>query len=265
MRPLVPDAFQELSRKPSTADQPVGSSSTDPRNAVPSTFFLARADDDDDDDNEENEDDNTNHVHRMEDSQASSTFNSPWDSSYGVQSLESTLDDAAVDIRDDGARVPADKEQHHHDDKSLSDRRRSTLKVANIQSDNNNPSDPSAPAPQPLGQVQHPSPNPNNVVSLPMTPLTLGSPADPSSLPSSPKSTSTRSLKPFDDISNQGETEGEALNFGESTERLDSSELHDSAPQLVMPSIKMPSRRPFTERGKNMGRFKILVAGAAGK
>ncbi|KAJ5238712.1 hypothetical protein N7468_003331 [Penicillium chermesinum] len=34
--------------------------------------------------------------------------------------------------------------------------------------------------------------------------------------------------------------------------------------QLIMPSIKMPSRRPFTERGKAMGRFKILLAGAPG-
>jgi hypothetical protein len=38
-----------------------------------------------------------------------------------------------------------------------------------------------------------------------------------------------------------------------------------SAPQLVMPSIKMPSRRPFTERGKNMGRMKILIAGDSGR
>ena len=98
-----------------------------------------------------------------------------------------------------------------------------------------------------------------------MTPITLGSPAEPSSLPSSPKSTSTRSLKPFDEISNPGEADGEALNFGESTERLDAFGVHDSAPQLVMPSIKMPSRRPFTQRGKNMGRFKILVAGASGR
>lgn len=38
-----------------------------------------------------------------------------------------------------------------------------------------------------------------------------------------------------------------------------------SAPQLIMPSIKMPSRRPFTEEGKRMGRLKVLVAGDSGK
>ena len=37
-----------------------------------------------------------------------------------------------------------------------------------------------------------------------------------------------------------------------------------SAPQLIMPSIKMPSRRPFTATGTGLGRLKILVAGGAG-
>ncbi|KAH6850394.1 hypothetical protein B0I37DRAFT_113367 [Chaetomium sp. MPI-CAGE-AT-0009] len=37
-----------------------------------------------------------------------------------------------------------------------------------------------------------------------------------------------------------------------------------SAPQLVMPSIKMPSRRPFTDDGKRMGRLKVLIAGDSG-
>lgn len=43
-----------------------------------------------------------------------------------------------------------------------------------------------------------------------------------------------------------------------------SPELGDSAPQLIMPSIKMPSRRPFTTRGKDIGRLKILIAGDTG-
>ncbi|KAK1780350.1 Septin-domain-containing protein [Copromyces sp. CBS 386.78] len=37
-----------------------------------------------------------------------------------------------------------------------------------------------------------------------------------------------------------------------------------SAPQLIMPSIKMPSRRPFTDQGKSMGRLKVLIAGDSG-
>ncbi|KAI0393637.1 hypothetical protein F5Y17DRAFT_431718 [Xylariaceae sp. FL0594] len=38
----------------------------------------------------------------------------------------------------------------------------------------------------------------------------------------------------------------------------------DSVPELIMPSIKMPSRRPFTETGKSFGRLKILLAGPSG-
>ena len=38
-----------------------------------------------------------------------------------------------------------------------------------------------------------------------------------------------------------------------------------SAPQLIMPSINMPSRRPFTTTGRSMGRLKVLVAGDSGK
>ncbi|KAI0019021.1 Septin-domain-containing protein [Xylariomycetidae sp. FL0641] len=37
-----------------------------------------------------------------------------------------------------------------------------------------------------------------------------------------------------------------------------------SAPQLVMPSIQMPKRRPFTDAGRNMGRLKVLIAGDSG-
>lgn len=35
-------------------------------------------------------------------------------------------------------------------------------------------------------------------------------------------------------------------------------------PQLVMPSLSMPKRRPFTDRGTNMGRLKVLVMGPSG-
>ncbi|KAI5808518.1 Septin-domain-containing protein, partial [Peziza echinospora] len=35
-------------------------------------------------------------------------------------------------------------------------------------------------------------------------------------------------------------------------------------PQFIMPTIRMPSRRPFTDRGKRVGRLKILIAGDSG-
>lgn len=37
------------------------------------------------------------------------------------------------------------------------------------------------------------------------------------------------------------------------------------ASQLVMPSLSLPSRRPFTEKGRHLGRLKILIAGDSGR
>ena len=42
------------------------------------------------------------------------------------------------------------------------------------------------------------------------------------------------------------------------------TEAQSSIPQLVMPSISMPARRPFTERGKRIPRLRIMVAGPSG-
>ncbi|QIW97239.1 hypothetical protein AMS68_002757 [Peltaster fructicola] len=35
-------------------------------------------------------------------------------------------------------------------------------------------------------------------------------------------------------------------------------------PQLVMPSISMPQRRPFTQRGRNMGQMRVMTVGGSG-
>ncbi|CAG8118015.1 unnamed protein product [Penicillium olsonii] len=97
--------------------------------------------------------------------------------------------------------------------------------------------------------------------SRPLTPFTLGLPDD-LSLPSSPKSISNQSLRPLDEISITDEIESQAVGSGD--EEAKGSPRIGGASQLIMPSIKMPSRRPFTERGKAMGRFKVLLAGAPG-
>jgi hypothetical protein len=104
----------------------------------------------------------------------------------------------------------------------------------------------------------------SDTVSRPLTPF---HPEDPSSLPSSPKSISNQSLRPLDDISITDEINSQAIGSGDEEERPRPSPRlgFAGASQLIMPSIKMPSRRPFTEQGKTMGRFKMLVAGAPGK
>lgn len=86
------------------------------------------------------------------------------------------------------------------------------------------------------------------------------------SLSSSPKSFSSRSLAKSDDELTQDGNSSQAIESGDDDEPLDntSSSMQDSAPQLIMPSIRMPSRRPFTENGRQLGKFKILVAGGRG-
>lgn len=40
--------------------------------------------------------------------------------------------------------------------------------------------------------------------------------------------------------------------------------MANSSPQLVMPRVALPSRRPFTENGLKIGKLKVLVAGGGG-
>ena len=82
---------------------------------------------------------------------------------------------------------------------------------------------------------------------------------------STPKSVSLQSLRLSDDESGIEESTSQAItSSGEEEEGDPLSETVTSFPQLVMPSIQMPSRRPFTTKGKAMGKLKVLVAGEAG-
>lgn len=38
----------------------------------------------------------------------------------------------------------------------------------------------------------------------------------------------------------------------------------NSIPQLIMPSLTVPRRRPFSEVGKSLGKLKIMVSGRNG-
>lgn len=46
---------------------------------------------------------------------------------------------------------------------------------------------------------------------------------------------------------------------------LSSAPWRCQVPQLVMPSVLVPQRRPFTETGRSMGKLKLLVAGRDGQ
>lgn len=98
-------------------------------------------------------------------------------------------------------------------------------------------------------------PEPMSNLSQPITPLMLATPGSPSAI------SDTMSVSFSEDVASQ------ALSMSQDLENMDASEMMDSgsAPQLVMPSIKMPSRRPFTDGGKRIGRLKVLVAGDSGE
>ncbi|KAF2643262.1 hypothetical protein P280DRAFT_394690 [Massarina eburnea CBS 473.64] len=79
----------------------------------------------------------------------------------------------------------------------------------------------------------------------------------------SPRSISMQSLKLSDDEPGLDQVASEAIASSEEDEGP-AMEGPASFPQLVMPSIQMPARRPFTAKGKAMGKLKVLVAGEAG-
>lgn len=99
-------------------------------------------------------------------------------------------------------------------------------------------------------------------VSQPMTPILLGTSESAYGLSGSSSRRNSLEGSLFGGFgSGAVSTAGEARLEPSSSAMMDSG----SAPQLIMPSIKMPSRRPFTEEGKAMGRLKILLAGDSGK
>ncbi|KAH8723942.1 Septin-domain-containing protein [Phaeosphaeriaceae sp. PMI808] len=103
------------------------------------------------------------------------------------------------------------------------------------------------------------------------TPLTVDAPSSAltPAMPSTPSAVSILSLKLSDEESAMDESASQAIASSEEEDN-DDVDTHtlpgasDSFPQLVMPSIQMPSRRPFTTKGKAMGKLKIMVAGEAG-
>ncbi|KAJ5794488.1 hypothetical protein N7457_001087 [Penicillium paradoxum] len=213
-------------------DRP-SSPSLDPRTTAPTSFFLSR-------------------TPYPSDHESNISLDIPEDAKetmYGVQSLDDTLSQseftssACEHLANDSLKQAADDLESHF-----------TLPRSALNSLN------------PDSEESSGHPSPIHAVSRPLTPLTLGISDDPSSLPSSPKSISNQSLRPLDDISITDEINSQAVGSGDEEERPQGSPrlAPGGASQFIMPSIKMPSRRPFTERGKTIGRFKLLLAGAPG-
>ncbi|KAH0537394.1 hypothetical protein FGG08_005793 [Glutinoglossum americanum] len=240
MRPTAPGGNESLvsrPRKSSFADQ---QQSLTPGNGIPTTFFLADE-------------------RRVEEAAGSGS------GEYGVRSLEEV-------VSEDTTLTTEDAEKAENDDRE--DRCKQIQRLEGGDSPVKGSVTPTQPS-NPLQTVQLSQPpsadrqpsrrRPSQTTfSQPLTPLFIASPAPGSSLPSSPKSASIRSLRHSDEdsLADDGGSQAVVSSGEEDSGAL--QQMRDSAPQLVMPSIKMPSRRPFTERGKAMGRLKVLITGDSG-
>ena len=189
------------------------------------------------------------------------------DSTFGVRSLQETIYEASsLTTTQDN-----DEDEDEDEDEGLGNgydgRRRSTLRTrpksptrdssrgsidqATINTGDSSPYNPS--------QADHSAP------SMSQSFASLSSQAPLSSMPSSPKSFSNHSFRPSDDDSmDEGGSQAIVSSEDDDVEPQSQSSIQDSSPQLIMPSIKMPSRRPFTDRGKSLGRLKVLIAGDTG-
>jgi len=239
MRPSpVGDALQVPSRKHSFASPDVSTPMPLPGNGVATTFFMA--------------------TESMLDGSSTTAVDTGTESSFGVRSLESTLGGTEGEDTNHGQEAGLSRESSLR----RSIRKGKLVKRPDYSSDtSDHPSITSSPdkSPAPRPQRQH---FPESVLQT-FTPSSLASPALGSSLPSSPKSTSTRSLRLSDEDSAEDGGSQAILSSGDEDGESPSGP-QGIPPSLIMPSITMPIRRPFTERGKSMGRLKVLLAGASG-
>ena len=185
------------------------------------------------------------------------------DSTFGVRSLKETIYEASqpVGTEDHGEEDNEDVGEGHEG------RRRSTLRPRpNVQTrDSSRGSLEHAPVNTGDSSPFNPSQADHTGPSMSQSFASLSSQAPLSSMPSSPKSFSNRSFRPSDEDSmDEGGSQAIASSEDGDVEPQSQSSMQDSSPQLIMPSIKMPSRRPFTERGKALGRLKVLIAGDSG-
>ena len=185
------------------------------------------------------------------------------DSTFGVRSLQETIYETSPPVKTE----EEEEEEENEDGDGHEGRRRSTLRPrpkirtrdSSRESIEQAPVNTGDSSPYNRSQVDHSAP------SMSQSFASLSSQAPLSSMPSSPKSFSNRSCRPSDEDSmDEGGSQAIASSEDDDVEPQSQSSMQDSVPQLIMPSIKMPSRRPFTERGKCLGRLKVLLAGDSG-
>lgn len=209
------------------------------------------------------------------------------DSTFGVQSLEDAISDSLYSdgmLSQDGGAESSMQPSPQQMSPSTGRKRKvsypahpRTSNTARRQVSSELPSTAGSSAASPISLRSSDSPfrshlrrasNSSINLSQPLTPLKL-SPNPESGMPGTPRSESVHSFRLSDEeVSVTSETNSQAVHSSSGDDEDDKvSELdlgQEREPQLVMPSISMPARRPFTGRGRNMGRLKVMVLGPNG-
>lgn len=138
--------------------------------------------------------------------------------------------ESETELKDDAASLAAtEDDDHDHDHDHDEDGELDTLSITDSTANGH------------LDYMSTIASSPKFGMSQPMTPVLA--PMTPYELPGTPRSST-------------------ATMMGGSSRLQDA--LGMGAPQLIMPEITMPIRRPFTEKGKRIGRLKVLIAGDSG-
>lgn len=244
MRPLpggdaLPACAKPRSRK-SSVDHPAGPSSN-----VPTAFFMKR---------EEDLEQSSSSV-----CQSTETIARSRESTFGVQSLADTLE-AAFGTESSTAGTSTETGSHtKHYRKAPSRSVSHSSSAGSVKRPESSRSSPVRSLKRKLSSHAPPIP-----FTLPSAEAL--SPNAPLAMSTTPKSASLHSLKLSDEDSTLDEVASQAVtSSGEEEEDADTQPgTASSFPQLVMPSIQMPTRRPFTTKGKAMGKLKVMVAGKTG-
>ena len=240
MRPQLGGDALTPAVKPRSRKSSVDHAVAPPWSNVPTTFVMKRADE----------------VEQpMAPVQAAPATARYQDGTYGVQSLADTLEAAF------GSESTAPGKEPVNASKTGNHSARSSASVSHASSTNSVPRldtfkadaarklkrDFGSSAPLKLPGADVPSPHPLSAFS------------------STPRSASITSLKLSDEEFAMDDAASQAVfSSGEEEETVETQQVPSSFPQLVMPVMQMPTRRPFTTRGKAMGKLKVMVAGETG-
>jgi hypothetical protein len=247
---------------PRTKKQPCTDAGTAPisGHAQPPTTFFLRSERD---------------MQKAEEEKSSRHQDLDEDNNYGVESLNDTLE---------AAFAPKSPERSLSPSATASGKKR---KIGNhvhpkiaaaaqrIISSEERPSSRKSSTPHPAQRPLTPSPTRRRVRSESL--ISLGRSFTPlrASDTSTPQSPSVKSVRLSDEEGSLiDDTASQALHSSSDDEDVFADDTliestsptmpASSIPQLVMPSISMPARRPFTERGKRIPRLRIMVAGPSG-